>query len=136
MQVDQVYLEPVQTLLSQWIASSKLQHCTTHVTGCGWCVGMWTCMWVFKGHMHVYMLMRDTEGRKEQARPYMYMYKQKAKQHNTPKTVIFRKKNELPRVGFEPTTLHTLDRILYQLNCLGWLSPNLTSHSVPDEKAN
>ena len=67
MQVDQVYLEPVQTLLSQWIASSKLQHCTTHITGCGWCVGMWTCMWVFKGHMHVYMLMRDTEGRKKEA---------------------------------------------------------------------
>ena len=64
------------------------------------------------------------------------MYKQKAKQHNTPKTVIFLKKNELPRVGFEPTTLYTLDRILYQLNCLGWLALNLTSHSGPDEQAN
>ena len=33
-------------------------------------------------------------------------YKQfKAKQHSTPKAVIFPKKNELPRVGLKPTTL-------------------------------
>ena len=30
----------------------------------------------------------------------------KAKQHSTPKAVTFPKKNELPRVGLEPTTLH------------------------------
>ena len=30
----------------------------------------------------------------------------KAKQHNTPKVVTFPKKNELPRVGLEPTTLY------------------------------
>ena len=35
------------------------------------------------------------------------------KQHSTPKTVTFPKKNELPQVGLEPTTLHTLDRALY-----------------------
>ena len=34
----------------------------------------------------------------------------KAKQHSTPKAVTFPKKNELPRVGLEPTTLYTLDR--------------------------
>ena len=37
----------------------------------------------------------------------------KAKQHSTPKAVIFPKKNELLRVGLETTTLHTLDRALY-----------------------
>ena len=37
----------------------------------------------------------------------------KAKQHSTPKVVTFSKKNELPRVGLEPTTLYTLDRALY-----------------------
>ena len=38
----------------------------------------------------------------------------KVKQHTTSKAVTFLKKNELPRVvGFEPTTLRTLDRALY-----------------------
>ena len=54
----------------------------------------------------------------------------KAKQHSTPKAVTFPRKNELPQVGLEPTTLYTLDRALYQLS---WLGPNLTSHSTPDE---
>ena len=40
----------------------------------------------------------------------------KAKQHSTPKAVTFPRKNELPRVGLEPTTLYTLDRALYQLS--------------------
>ena len=52
------------------------------------------------------------------------------KQHSTPKAVTFPRKNELPRVGLEPTTLYTLDR------ALSWLGPNLTSHSTPDEQAN
>ena len=43
----------------------------------------------------------------------------KVKQHNTPKAVTFPKKNELPRVGLEPTTLNTLDRALYQLSYQG-----------------
>ena len=30
----------------------------------------------------------------------------KAKQHSTPKAVTLPKKNELPQVGLEPTTLH------------------------------
>ena len=33
----------------------------------------------------------------------------KAKQHSTPKAVTFPKKNELPWVGLETTTLYTLD---------------------------
>ena len=39
----------------------------------------------------------------------------KAKQHSTPKAVTFPKKNELPRVGLEPTTLYTC---IYM--CLWW----------------
>ena len=35
------------------------------------------------------------------------------KARNTPKAVTFPKKNELPRVGLEPTTLYTLDRAFY-----------------------
>ena len=35
----------------------------------------------------------------------------KAKQHSTPMAVTLQKKNELPRVGHEPTTLYTLDRV-------------------------
>ena len=51
-------------------------------------------------HVHdVYMLMR---GRKKVA-----------KQHSTPKAVTF---PELPQVGLEPTTLYTLDRVLYHVN--------------------
>ena len=42
-----------------------------------------------------YMSMRDVkEGRKKQARSY----KQKPKQHSTPKAATFPKKNELPQV--------------------------------------
>ena len=37
----------------------------------------------------------------------------KAKQHSTPKAATFPKKNELSRVGLEPTTLYTVDRALY-----------------------
>ena len=43
----------------------------------------------------------------------------KAKQHSTPKAVTFPRKNELPRVGLEPTTLYTQDRVLYQLSYRG-----------------
>ena len=37
----------------------------------------------------------------------------KAKQHSTSKAVTFPRKNELPLVGLEPTTLYTLDRALH-----------------------
>ena len=40
----------------------------------------------------------------------------KAKQHSTPKAVTFPRKNELPQVGLEPTTLYTLDRGLYHVH--------------------
>ena len=53
--------------------------------------------------------MRDEkEGRSKQGQT-----NNKAKQHTTPKAVTFPKKNELPQVGLEPTTLYTLDRALY-----------------------
>ena len=55
-------------------------------------------------------IIRYEEGRKKQARS------NKAKQHSTPKAVTFPKKNKLPQVGLEPTTLYTLDRVLYQLS--------------------
>ena len=57
----------------------------------------------------IYFLMRDEkEGRSN-----------KAKQHSTPKAVTFPKKNELPWVELETTTLYTLDRALYQLSYQG-----------------
>ena len=47
--------------------------------------------------------MRDEkEGRKKQGQT-----NNKAKQHSTPKAVTFPRKNELPRVGLEPTTLYS-----------------------------
>ena len=53
--------------------------------------------------------MRDEkEGRKKEASKIKQT--NKAKQHGTPKAVTFPRKNELPRVGLEPTTLYTLDR--------------------------
>ena len=55
--------------------------------------------------------MRDEkEERKKQAT------NNKAKQHSTPKAVTFPKKNELPRVGLEPTTLYTLDKAFYHIH--------------------
>ena len=59
--------------------------------------------------MHV--LMRD-ERRKEERKKQARSNKQgKATQHT--QGSHFSKKNELPRVGLEPTTLYTLDRVLY-----------------------
>ena len=50
--------------------------------------------------VNVHVLMRDEkEGRQGHTN-------NKAKQHSTPKAVTFPKKNELPRVGLEPTTLY------------------------------
>ena len=61
------------------------------------------------GIYDIHVLMRDEkEGRKKQARS-------NKQQHSTPKAVTFLKKNELPQVGLEPTTLYTLDRALYHL---------------------
>ena len=52
--------------------------------------------------------MRRKEERSKQGRT-----NNKAEQHSTPKAVTFPKKNELPRVGLEPTTLSHV--ILYKL---------------------
>ena len=54
----------------------------------------------------------------------------KAKQHSTPKVVTFPRKNELPQVGLEPTTLYSRQSALpTELSRqLSWLGPNLTSH--------
>ena len=59
----------------------------------------------------MYVLLRDEEGRKKEARKVIQITQ--SKQRNTSKAVTFLKKNELPRVGLEPTTLPTLDRALY-----------------------
>ena len=55
-----------------------------------------------------------TEGRKKEASK-QDQTNNKAKQHSTPKAVTLPNKNELPRVGLEPTTLRTLDRALYHV---------------------
>ena len=65
---------------------------------------------------HVQQLMRDE--RKKGERSKQGQTNNKAKQHSTPKAVTFPKKNELPRVGLEPTTLYTLDRALYHVHVL------------------
>ena len=59
--------------------------------------------------------MRDEkEERKKQASKVKQT--NKAKQHSTPKAVTFPRKNELPQVGLEPTSLYTLYSILYTLD--------------------
>ena len=82
-------------------------------------------------HIHVFKCeMRRKNERSKQTN--------KAKQHSTPKAVTFTKKNELLRVGLEPTTLYTLDRALLPTELprqLSWLGTNLTSHSTPNELA-
>ena len=54
--------------------------------------------------------MRRKEERSQQGQT-----NNKAKQHSTPKAVSFPKKNELPRVGLEATTLRT--KCSYKCNC-------------------
>ena len=51
--------------------------------------------------------MRDERRKEEKSK--QGQTNNKAKQHSTPKAVTFPKKNELPQVGLEPTTLYTLD---------------------------
>ena len=59
-----------------------------------------------------YNTMRDEK--EESAEASKVKQTNKAKQHSTPKAVTFPRKNELPRVGLEPTTLYTLD--MYSLD--------------------
>ena len=56
-------------------------------------------------YIYIHVNLIDEEGRSKQGHT-----NNKAKQHSTPKAVTFPKKNELPRVGLEPTTLYTLER--------------------------
>ena len=49
--------------------------------------------------------------RKEEEASKVKQTNNKAKQHSTPKVVTFLLKKELPRVGFEPTTLYTLTHV-------------------------
>ena len=51
-----------------------------------------TCI-IHSRYTSVYMLMRDSEERKKEASKVTH-----TKQHNTPKSVAFLKKDELPRV--------------------------------------
>ena len=57
-------------------------------------------------------MREEKEERKKQARS-----NKQTRQSNTahPRQSLFPRKNELPQVGLEPTTLYTLDRALYQL---------------------
>ena len=57
--------------------------------------------------------MRDERRKEEKSK--QGQTNSKAKQHSTPKAVTFPKKNELPQVGLEPTTLYTLDRARYHI---------------------
>ena len=58
--------------------------------------------------------MRDAEGRKKEASKVIQTTKQSNAIH--PRRSLF----QLSQVGFEPMTLYTLDRALYQLSCFGW----------------
>ena len=61
----------------------------------------------------IYMLLIRDEKEERKKQAGLNKQTNKAKQHSTPKAVTFPKKNELPRVGLEPTTLYSLDRALY-----------------------
>ena len=75
----------------EWIEDSKLSHL-------GWHSYM---------YIYMYMVIRYEASKVKQTT--------KANQHSTPKAVTFPKKNELPRVGLEPTTrtLHSRQSALY-----------------------
>ena len=62
--------------------------------------------------LFLHILMRDERRKEERSKQGQT---NKAKQHSTPNAVTFPKKNELPQVGFEPTTLYTLDRAFYTM---------------------
>ena len=65
--------------------------------------------------LYVHVLMRD----EKEERSKHGQTNNKAKQYSTPEAVTFPKKNELPRVGLEPTTLYTLP-LSYQGSSAGW----------------
>ena len=65
------------------------------------CPGKWFCV-----HCTYMFLNERWEGKKKEVSKVKQT--NKAKQHSTPKAVTFPRKNELPQVGLEPTTLYTV----------------------------
>ena len=67
--------------------------------------------WLLRHKVHVCIYGHTctcfNEMRRKEERSNQGQTNNKAKQHSTPKVVTFPKKNELPRVGLEPTTLYT-----------------------------
>ena len=59
----------------------------------------------------------------------------KAKQHSTPKAVTFPKKNELPRVGLEPTTLYICDCAYIVCVALCFQGDGSATELPPDQRA-
>ena len=79
-----------------------------YYTVCGWSSRSQNAVcYVHCIYSAIHVLMTDE---KEEERS-----KQGQRRSNTahPRQSLFLKKNELPRVGLEPTTLYTLDRALY-----------------------
>ena len=80
--------------------------------------------------MYNYVLMRDEKEERKQARSI-----KQTRQSNTAHPLFPYKKNELPQVGFEPTTLYTLDSSLPCTELprqLSWLGPNVhLCHQCP-----
>ena len=70
----------------------------------------------FSTSLLMFLMTDEKEERKKQARS-----NKQTRQSNTahPRQSLFPRKNELPQVGLEPTTLYTLDRALYQLSYRG-----------------
>ena len=64
-----------------------------------------------------YMFLNEVRRKKERSKQGQTNKQGKATQHT--QAVTFPRKNELPQVGVEPTTLYTLDRALYELNYRG-----------------
>ena len=62
--------------------------------------------------INVHVLMSDERRKEERSKQDQTNNKAK-QQQSIPKAVPFPKKNELPQVGLEPTTLYSLDRALY-----------------------
>ena len=114
------------------VRPSTYPYCT-----CILVLNMYTCIYIVHTHVHVLVHVNERckrkEGRSKQGNAYKRQ--SKATQHTQGvKAVNF--PNELHRVGFEPTALHTLDKALYQLSyqgsSAGW-AQILRSHSAPDE---
>ena len=57
--------------------------------------------YIYNYIIYIYILMRDEEGKNKEASEV----KQTTRQRNIPhpRQLLFQRKNELPRVGFEPT---------------------------------